>query len=112
MEQEVSEAVNYALVDSGGTSNVVGINWLYLYLDTLSSDIDPHEKQRGKTFRLGPNKSYPSLKQVTIPANIDNIEIVVGVIDCEITLLLSKQFMKDADSTLDFVSDCNTMYGK
>ena len=40
------------------------------------------------------------------------LEIVVDVINCEIPLLLSKQFMKDADSTLDFVSDCITMYGK
>ena len=39
------------------------------------------------------------VKQVIIPANIDDIEveIVVDVVDCEIPLLLSKQFMKDAD---------------
>ena len=54
------------------------------------------------------------VKQVIIPANIDNIEleIVADVVNCEIPLFLSKQFMKDADSTLDFVSDCITMYGK
>ena len=60
------------------------------------------------------NKSYLSLKQVIIPASIDDkeLEIVVDVINCEIPLLLSKQFVKDADSTPDFVSDCITRYGK
>ena len=114
LEQEVSETLNCAVVDSGCTSNVVGINWLHCYLDTFPSNITLQERQSGKTFRFGPSKSYPSLKQVIIPANIDDIEveIVVDVVDCEIPLLLSKQFMKDADSTLDFVSDCITMYGK
>ena len=53
--------------------------------------------------------------QVIIPANIDDIElieIVVDVVNCEIPLLLSKQFMEGADSTLDFVSGCITMHGK
>ena len=114
LEQEVSEALNCAVVDSGSTSNVVGINCLHCYLGTLPSNITLQEKQSGKTFRFGPSKSYPSLKQVIIPTNIDGIEleIVVDAVNCEIPLLLSKQFMKDADSTLDSVSDCIAMYGK
>ena len=114
LEQEVSEALNCAVVDSGCTSNVVGINWLHCYLDTLPSNITLQERQSRKTFRFGPSKSYPSHKKVIIPANIDDIEleIVVDLINCEIPLLLSKQFIKDADSTLDFASDCITMYGK
>ena len=114
LEQEVSEALNCAVVDSGCTSNVVGINWLHCYLDILPSNITLQERQSGKTFRFGPSKSYPPLKQVIIPANtVDTeLEIVVDVINCDIPLLLSKQFMKDADSTRDFVSDCITMYGK
>ena len=114
LEQEVSEALNCAVVDSGCTSNVISIYWLHCYLDTIPSNITLQERQSGETFRFGPSKSYPSLKEVIIPANIDDIEVevVVDVIDCEIPLLLSKQFMKDADLTLDFVSDCITMYGK
>ena len=80
------------------------------------SDIDLQKRQSGKTFLFGPSKSYPSLiiNQVIIPANIDDIEleIVVDIVDCKIPLLLSKQFMKDADSTPDFVGNCITMYGK
>ena len=75
LEQEVSEALNCAVVDSGCTSNVVGINCLHCYLDTLPSNITLQERQSGKTFRFGPSKSYPSLKQVVIPANIDDIEV-------------------------------------
>ena len=85
-----------------------------MYLDTLPSNITLQERQSGKTFRFGSNKSYPSLKQVIIPANVDDIELenAVDTINCEIPLLPSKKFMKDADSTLDSVSDCITMYGK
>ena len=95
LEQEVSEALNWAVVDSGCTSNVVGINCLHCYLDTPPSNITLQERQSGKTFRFGPSKSYSSLKQVIIPANIDDIEfeIVVNVVNCEIPLLLSKQFI-------------------
>ena len=48
MEKEVSEALNSAVVDSGCTSNVVGINWLHCYRDTLPSDTDLQERQSGK----------------------------------------------------------------
>ena len=48
-------------------------------------------KRDVKTFRFGSSKSYPSLKQVTILANIDDIEleIAVDVVDFEIPLFLS-----------------------
>ena len=74
LEQEVSEALNCAVVDSGCTSNVVGINWLHCYLDTLPSNITLQERPSWKTFWFGPSKSYPSLKQVIILANIDDIQ--------------------------------------
>ena len=61
LEQEVSEALNCAVVDSGCASNVVGINWLHCYLDTLPRNITLQERQSGKTFRFGLSKSYPSL---------------------------------------------------
>ena len=72
LEQEASEALNCAVLDSGCTFNAVGINWLHCYLDTLPSNITLQERPSGKTFRFGPSKSYPSLKQVIIPANNDD----------------------------------------
>ena len=91
LKQEASEALNCAVVDSRCMSSVVGTELVALLLDTLPSDIDLQERQSGKTFRFGPSKRYPSLKQVIIPSNIDDIEleIVVDVVDCEIPLLLS-----------------------
>ena len=92
LEQEfLFKAHNCVVIDSGCTSNVVGIHWLHCYHDALPSDIDLQERPSGKTFRFGSSKSYPSLKQVTILANIDDmeLEIVVDVADFEIPLFLS-----------------------
>ena len=52
LEQEVSEALNSAVVDSGCTSNIVGINWLHCYFDTLPSNITLQERQSGKPSNL------------------------------------------------------------
>ena len=87
LEQEVSEALNCAVIDSGCTSNVICINWLHCCLDTLPSNTDLQESQSGKTFQFGSSKSYPSLKQVIIPANINDIELEIVVMSLAVRFL-------------------------
>ena len=114
LEQEVSESLNCAVVDSGCTKNVVGANWLKCFLDTLPPTFQLQTMKSNNVFRFGPSKSYLSTHQVSIPANIGdmNINILTDVVECELPLLLSKQFLKDAESNLDFVNDEVTLFGK
>ena len=65
-------------------------------------------------LRSKKSKIYPSLKKVTIPAQIGGLtkDIVTDVVACDIPMLLSTSFMKEAESTLDFVNDEITMFGE
>ena len=84
------------------------------YKDTLPSDTKIASEDSERVFRFGPSKVYPSTKKVTLPVNIANTdtEIVVDIVDCEIPMLLSKEFLKSARSNLDFVSDRINMFGE
>ena len=114
LEQVVSETLNCALLYTGCSANVCGINWLQCYVDSLPTDADLQETYSSKVFKFGAGDTYQSLKQVNIPVSIAGMDarIQTDVVDCEIPLLLSKGSLKHADTQLDFVNDNITMYGK
>ena len=114
LEQEVSDALNCAIVDSGCTRNVCGVNWLNCYLDTLPSDVEIKEELSDRNFSFGPSKTYKSLKQVTLPARIGCLDknIKMDVVDCEIPLLLSKEYLKSGGCKLDFINDSCELFGE
>ena len=114
LEQVVSESLNCALLDTGCTATVCGINWLQCYKDSLSPGVVLQENFSDKKFKFGDGSVYPSLKQVNLIVDIGGLKgnILTDVVDCEVPLLLSKNSLKAADSHLDFVNDVITMYGQ
>ena len=112
----VVESATSAILDSGASANVTGVTWLESYISGLS------EKQLEKikyfdsnsTFRFGSGKVFKSLYRVEIPAVIgeENILISTDVVETTVPLLLSKEAMKKAGTSIDFVNDEVTMFGK
>ena len=78
MEQEVStcKALNCAVVNSGCTSNVIGINWLRTAILTHFQVILPYKRDRvEKTFQFGPSKSCPSLNPLRAADFSDHLSL-------------------------------------
>ena len=114
LEQVTAESLNCALVDTGCTSNVCGINWLNCFMDTLPEDVIVEESHSNKSFAFGPGPEYSSLKQINLPVNIGNANgfIRTDVVEADIPMLLSKSSLKEAQAQLDFVNDTLTLNGR
>lgn len=112
----VAEASVAAILDSGASASVAGKVWLEGYVEGLpkhkQEEVEYYES--GSTFKFGSQERFKSLFRVKIPAKIGNkeISIVTDVIDSTIPLLLSKDAMKKADTSINFKDDTVVMLGE
>ena len=111
----VSETFSSALLDSSRTKTVCGTQWLREYISGLSKeDRKAIVKPKGdRIFKFGDGKVVNARERVIIPATIGSQK---GVIECEviyknISLLLSKDSMKKAGVTINFVENTTTING-
>ena len=110
-----NETFGCGILDSGCSKTVCGIEWLEIYLETLS------ESERSKVkfedsdarFKFGSDHIYESRGRVIFPAILGKRKVFIGtdVVDTEVPLLLSKTMMKKAQTVIDFENDCITMFG-
>ena len=105
----VEESYGCALLDSGCSTSVCGEQWLDNYLENLS-DYEKSlvcENISNAAFTFGDGSSCKSLKSVSLPCHIGNIEgkVSVDVVKQNIPLLLSKNAMKKAKMCLNFSDD-------
>ena len=114
VEQIVSETLNCALVDSGCSSSVCGKNWLTCYVDTLPENVDLQETLSKKSFKFGSGPVMHSLKQINLPADIADLKVRIktDVVASDVPFLLSNKSLKAAKSTIDYVHDQLTMFGR
>ena len=100
------ETFNHAVLDSGCTKTLCGESWLNNHIDTLSADDKQKvvESKSDTKFKFGDGNTVQAIKEVKIPAQIGNKEVDMHkyVINNELSLLLSKDAMKKADTTIDF----------
>ena len=78
-------------------------SWLNNYIDTLSDDKQKVVESKSDTkFKLGDGNTVQAIKEVKIPAQIGNkeVDIHTDVINKELALLLSKDTMEKADTTI------------
>ena len=78
-------------------------SWLNNYIDTLSDDKQKVVESKSDTkFKFGDGNTVQAIKEVKIPAQIGNkeVDIHTDVINKELALLLSKDTMEKADTTI------------
>ena len=112
----VAEAATSAILDSGAPANVAGKIWFESYVSGLTDKQQKSVKyfDSSSTFRFGSGQVYKSLYRAEIPVRIgkDNALISTDVVETTIPLLFSKGAMKKAGTSIDFVKDEVTMFGK
>ena len=112
----VTETEGYAILDSGCSTTVAGVNWYMQYFNSLT----PHEQSlvvetdSSRNFTFGNGRTYHSMKQVNLPCYIGGMKatIKVDIVKCDIPLLLSKDAMKRGKMVINFMNDSVTIGGK
>ncbi|KAL5262236.1 hypothetical protein ACHWQZ_G007827 [Mnemiopsis leidyi] len=115
MRNFTKENFNMAVLDTGCNISVCGKGWLEAYVGGLSDK----EKRTVRTekskidFRFGDNPTNPSTIKMTLPAVINDKEVMIQtqVVDADIPLLLSKSAMQKANMVIDMGNDTVTAYG-
>lgn len=104
----VGETVNKAILDSGASQTVCGLEWYQCYIDSLDEKERNEVKESDSmvTFKFGVGK-LEALKQSMIPVTVCNrsILLVVHIVNTDIPLLLSKNTMKNMGMQLNFEDD-------
>ena len=109
----LAETIGCMVVDSGCINTVCGKSWLESYIESLSVK-DRKSIATGNSnvmFRFGNGTSFRSLKKVTVPIYLGSMRarIVTDVVSCEIPLLFSKESLKRAHGSINFVHDKITL---
>ena len=94
----LSESKKHAVLDTGCSSIVCGINLFNYYMDDLSnydrSKIS--EENSSKTFTFGNGLGAASMKSLKGKSSVLRSEIITDVVDCDFLLLQSKDAMERA----------------
>ena len=113
INQFVGETLNAAVLDSGCTRTVCGKLWLDCYIDSLSKEDSKliEERPTSTRFKFGDGRVVQASRKVIIPEYIGDMKVNIetDVVSDDLPLLLSKQSMKTARTTIDFANDKVTM---
>ena len=115
LKQFVGETFGTAVLDSGCKKNVCGKAWLGCYLETLDEVqlSKVQEFSSDTSFKFGNGERIKSIKRVKIPTYIGGKKVFLetDVINGDLPLLLSKDAMKKAEMSIDFIKDEVTIFG-
>ncbi|KAL5252088.1 hypothetical protein ACHWQZ_G015034 [Mnemiopsis leidyi] len=115
MRNFTRENFDMAVLDTGCNISVCGKGWLEAYVDGLSDKDKKNIKTKKNKidFRFGDNPTNPSTIRMTLPAVINDKEVMIQtqVVDADIPLLLSKSAMQKANMVIDMGNDTVTAYG-
>ena len=88
-------------------------SWFNCYIESLSEEDQSQlqEKESSTRFKFGDGSLVHLLKKVIIPASVGSCKIMIetDVVPNEVPLLLSKELMKKARTSIDFAIDKVTM---
>ena len=109
MKALVAELWSAGLLDSGASRTVSGAHWLKEYISSLSSEDQASVVfySSSNYYRFGDGVRVEAQKTAKIPAYLGSkrVFIITDVVNKDIPLLLSKAFMKNARSILNFEED-------
>ena len=115
LQHFTGESFSAAVLDSEASKTVCGETWMNCYKETLSTeDQNSLTSEPSSTyFKFGDGRKVPSIMKVTIPATTDGqkVSIRTDIVKEEISLLLSQESMKKANTHIDFANDKVTMFG-
>ena len=98
-----------AVLDSGAPKSVCGNVWLDEYISTLNNEDKKKIVYRSSKniFKFGCGSKLSAVKHVAIPALIGKKEVIIkaDVIKGDLPLLLGRDSLKEARSSLDFRDD-------
>ena len=104
----VGETVNKAVLDSGASKTVCGLEWYKCYLDSLDDELrkDLKEYTSDTIFRFGVGK-LKAMKMAHLPVMFcgEKMKLEVHVVDTDIPLLLSLKTMKTMGLQINFETD-------
>ena len=109
----ITEAAECAVLDSGCSNTVCGLEWYEKYISGLTdfqlNKIE--ETDSAATFTFGDGATISSLKKVKLPCYIDGklADISTDVVDSAVPLLLSNKAMRKAKMCIDFGNDSVTI---
>ena len=110
------ESLNVAILDSGAPKSVCGTIWLSQYIDTLSSKDKSKVTYSPATniYKFGCGSKSEAVNRVKFPAVIGEVDVLLkaDVVKGELPLLLSRTFMKQAKSELNFKDDTIEILGQ
>ena len=112
----VGETLGMAVIDSGCSKTVCGLNWYTAYMESLSEGekaMVRSTNSRAK-FMFGDTIPSKSLKRVYIPIKLMDQQVMLEteVVKNDIPLLLSKESMKRGRAKIDFTNDTIDLSGK
>ena len=103
------ETMSAAVLDSGAPKSVCGNVWLDEYISTLNNEDKKKIVYRSSKniFKFGCGSKLSAVKHVAIPALIGKKEVIIkaDVIKGDLPLLLGRDSLKEARSSLDFRDD-------
>ena len=115
-EALVLESLGMAILDTGCTATVCGLNWMKFFEEMmLSEDRSQIRKMpSSKIICFGDNAKYPSLYSLVVPVYINNQRISLGieVVDTEVPLLLSKSTLSKMKANIDLATNKYKLFGK
>ena len=110
-DQTICKELPEALIDSGATSSVAGVQWLSLWSSWKQCDWDKCIIPSMKKFRFGDGASYESLGSLVINARIQTIDsnwvpfvLRFDLVNCRIPLLISRRSLVSMSAIIDFSS--------
>lgn len=112
----MTEAAGAAVIDTACTRTVCGKKWLDDYMDVLDTEAKSKvfEEPTSRTYRFGDGGQVVANKSVTFPAFVNDKEctITADVVDIDLPLLLSKQYLKQAEAVIDTSKDEAMLFGQ
>ena len=103
------ETMSAAVLDSGAPKSVCGNVWLDEYISTLNNEDKKKIVYRSSKniFKFGCGSKLSAVKHIAVPALIGKKEVIIkaDVIKGDLPLLLGRDSLKEARSSLDFRDD-------
>ena len=116
MRELSMETVGHAVLDSGCSQTVCGVEWLESFLDTLNDkekEMVIYENSNS-VFKFGDGKLWNSIKSAVLPVELagKNVKIRTDVVEPNIPLLLSRNSMKKSSMMINFFEDTVVVFGQ
>ena len=111
----MSESLGKAVIDTGCTATVAGIDWIVDYLETLPLDQFKRVQKNATTRHIafGDASPTPAIEEYTLPVFVTGNWILVSpqAVECKVPLLLSQQSTKAMKANIDLATSCLRVFG-